>query len=435
MSSGLTRPQPTPQSSPCSPSRTRRPSRPALASFPQRLTRRGPVPTSSVWAAPTSTPHPSLFPNSSDPLPPQVLHYGTKEKYGGAPRSPRPTPSSRRLPLPTWLHLPPAHQFSPPPDTPPPAHMDAFFDKRLTTPELGGERVATCLMFLNEPLEGGETCFPNVPARRGGGCISRRSALSPPPPTLTGLQQWPLRRTAAFRALCRPTDVRRLLPPRDPTHRPGAQRRQRPSLQRLRPPLPRRQAPRRRRRPLLVAQARRHHRHGRDAHGVSGDPGGEVVRAEMDPPGALHEVPGALLSRSLFFPLPVTRACFPCAALLPPPASCAPVSHARCCDGCRRPRTHHHHHPPCPRASASASRWPRTPTTARTSTPPAAPGPRKGSARRTPRSWWCVTCGGLSPSPAASVIRSHPPRRRFRLAPRAPPCMLGELLRGGGRVA
>ena len=58
----------------------------------------------------------------------QVLHYGHGEKYG--------------------------------------AHMDTFFDKRLTGQEVGGERIATILMFLNEPEEGGETVFPNVAVRR-----------------------------------------------------------------------------------------------------------------------------------------------------------------------------------------------------------------------------------------------------------------------------
>jgi prolyl 4-hydroxylase len=60
----------------------------------------------------------------------QVLHYGLKEKYG--------------------------------------AHMDTFFDARHTGAENGGQRIATALTFLNEPLEGGETVFPNVPATNEG---------------------------------------------------------------------------------------------------------------------------------------------------------------------------------------------------------------------------------------------------------------------------
>lgn len=60
----------------------------------------------------------------------QVLHYGLKEKYG--------------------------------------AHMDTFFDSRHTGEENGGQRIATALTFLNEPLEGGETVFPNVAARNEG---------------------------------------------------------------------------------------------------------------------------------------------------------------------------------------------------------------------------------------------------------------------------
>ena len=54
----------------------------------------------------------------------QVLHYGINERYG--------------------------------------AHMDVFGDPRFTTPDVGGERIATLLMFLNTPEEGGETVFPNV---------------------------------------------------------------------------------------------------------------------------------------------------------------------------------------------------------------------------------------------------------------------------------
>jgi hypothetical protein len=50
------------------------------------------------------------------PRVPQVLHYGLKEKYG--------------------------------------AHMDTFFDSRHIGPENGLQRIATALMFLNEPEEG-----------------------------------------------------------------------------------------------------------------------------------------------------------------------------------------------------------------------------------------------------------------------------------------
>lgn len=36
----------------------------------------------------------------------------------------------------------------------------------MTGPEVGGERIATALMFLNEPEFGGETVFPAMPVRQ-----------------------------------------------------------------------------------------------------------------------------------------------------------------------------------------------------------------------------------------------------------------------------
>ena len=45
--------------------------------------------------------------------------------------------------------------------------MDTFFDARHIGPENGLQRIATALMFLNAPEEGGETVFPNVPAENG----------------------------------------------------------------------------------------------------------------------------------------------------------------------------------------------------------------------------------------------------------------------------
>lgn len=54
----------------------------------------------------------------------QILHYGLAEKYG--------------------------------------AHMDTFHLPNMITREHGLQRVATALMFLNTPIRGGETVFPNL---------------------------------------------------------------------------------------------------------------------------------------------------------------------------------------------------------------------------------------------------------------------------------
>jgi len=54
----------------------------------------------------------------------QILHYGRAEKYG--------------------------------------AHMDTFHLPNMITREHGLQRVATALMFLNTPIRGGETVFPNL---------------------------------------------------------------------------------------------------------------------------------------------------------------------------------------------------------------------------------------------------------------------------------
>ncbi len=40
--------------------------------------------------------------------------------------------------------------------------QDTFFDARNVGPENGGQRIATSLLFLNQPIQGGETVFPNV---------------------------------------------------------------------------------------------------------------------------------------------------------------------------------------------------------------------------------------------------------------------------------
>ena len=86
----------------------------------------------------------------------QVLHYGLSEKYG--------------------------------------AHMDTFFDARHIGENDGGQRIATALMFLNEPDEGGETVFPNVPASNEGPGWSAcaRDALAHRPKTGDLILFWSL---------------------------------------------------------------------------------------------------------------------------------------------------------------------------------------------------------------------------------------------------
>ena len=86
----------------------------------------------------------------------QVLHYGLSEKYG--------------------------------------AHMDTFFDARHIGENDGGQRIATALMFLNEPEEGGETVFPNVAARNEGPGWSAcaRDALAHRPKTGDLILFWSL---------------------------------------------------------------------------------------------------------------------------------------------------------------------------------------------------------------------------------------------------
>ena len=46
-------------------------------------------------------------------------------------------------------------------------HTDFFHDKFNARPETGGQRVATVLMYLATPEEGGETVFPNAGEARG----------------------------------------------------------------------------------------------------------------------------------------------------------------------------------------------------------------------------------------------------------------------------
>ena len=75
------------------------------------------------------------------------------------------------LSLPSWYQLPPAdHQeglqilhyehgqkYEP--------HFDYFHDAVNASPERGGQRVATLLMYLSTPEEGGETVFPNAASK------------------------------------------------------------------------------------------------------------------------------------------------------------------------------------------------------------------------------------------------------------------------------
>ena len=65
------------------------------------------------------------------------------------------------------------------------AHMDAFDDTRLIGLESGLQRIATALLFLNTPEEGGETTFPNVPVPDQGAGWSEcaRGSLAHKPKT------------------------------------------------------------------------------------------------------------------------------------------------------------------------------------------------------------------------------------------------------------
>ena len=47
-------------------------------------------------------------------------------------------------------------------------HLDAFSDSYNSRAENGGQRVATVLMFLESPEEGGETVFPGAAAKAAG---------------------------------------------------------------------------------------------------------------------------------------------------------------------------------------------------------------------------------------------------------------------------
>ena len=87
----------------------------------------------------------------------QVLHYGTGEKYG--------------------------------------AHMDTFHLPSMLTVESGLQRVATALMFLNTPTQGGETVFPNLdpaPGQDDGRSECAREGLSHKPKTGDMILFWSL---------------------------------------------------------------------------------------------------------------------------------------------------------------------------------------------------------------------------------------------------
>lgn len=62
-------------------------------------------------------------------------------------------------------------------------HLDAFADAVNSRPEVGGQRVATVLMFLESPVEGGETVFPAAAARAAGpgwsACAREGLAVAP----------------------------------------------------------------------------------------------------------------------------------------------------------------------------------------------------------------------------------------------------------------
>ena len=72
--------------------------------------------------------------------------------------------------------------------------MDTFFSAAHTSVEDGGQRIATALTFLNEPIEGGETVFPNVEAHNEGPQWSEcaRNALAHKPRTGDLILFWSL---------------------------------------------------------------------------------------------------------------------------------------------------------------------------------------------------------------------------------------------------
>mmetsp|Transcript_36236 Transcript_36236/g.107015 ORF Transcript_36236/g.107015 Transcript_36236/m.107015 type:complete len:183 (+) Transcript_36236:202-750(+) len=51
-------------------------------------------------------------------------------------------------------------------------HFDFFHDQKNQDESMGGQRVATMLMYLSTPDEGGETVFPNAPLKKPGPNLS-----------------------------------------------------------------------------------------------------------------------------------------------------------------------------------------------------------------------------------------------------------------------
>lgn len=72
--------------------------------------------------------------------------------------------------------------------------MDTFFDTRESaTKAPGGQRIATALLFLNTPEEGGETAFPNIEAHNDATfCTCARESLAHKPETGDLILFWSL---------------------------------------------------------------------------------------------------------------------------------------------------------------------------------------------------------------------------------------------------
>ena len=90
----------------------------------------------------------------------QTLHYEQKYEPPGPPLLPHLPPLHRIADHQEGLqilHYEHGQKYEP--------HFDYFHDAVNASPERGGQRVATLLMYLSTPEEGGETVFPNAASK------------------------------------------------------------------------------------------------------------------------------------------------------------------------------------------------------------------------------------------------------------------------------